>query len=123
MGAADAREPTKEEYHSVVVVGAGVAGLQAARQLLPSFPDILVIEASHRIGGRIKQVIGAPLFQGHLWSRDRGQACALSVLDCVPRRDVISCGKSLPLVCMPMRRVLPCNLRAVWYQKRALPHE
>ena len=47
-----------EEYHSVVVVGAGVAGLQAARQLLPSFPDLLVLEASHRIGGRVKQVSG-----------------------------------------------------------------
>jgi len=39
-----------------VVVGAGVAGLQAARQLLPGFPDLLVLEASHRIGGRVKQV-------------------------------------------------------------------
>ena len=45
-----------DEYHSVVVIGAGVAGLQAARQLLPGFPDLLVLEASHRIGGRIKQV-------------------------------------------------------------------
>ena len=61
MGAADGREAEKEAYHSVVVVGAGVAGLQAARQLLPSFPDLLVIEASHRIGGRVKQVIGATL--------------------------------------------------------------
>ena len=56
MGGDDANQPGREEYHSVVVVGAGVAGLQAARQLLRSFPDLLVLEASERIGGRIKQV-------------------------------------------------------------------
>ena len=43
-------------YHSVVIVGAGVAGLNAARQLLAAFPDLLVLEAADRIGGRIKQV-------------------------------------------------------------------
>lgn len=46
-------------YHSVVIVGAGVAGLNAARQLLPAFPDLLVLEAADRIGGRIKQVCKA----------------------------------------------------------------
>ncbi len=49
-------QQSDEEYHSIVVVGAGVAGLQAARQLLPGFPDLIVLEASHRIGGRVKQV-------------------------------------------------------------------
>lgn len=51
-----ATSPVDTVYHSVVVIGAGVAGLAAARQLLPVFPDLLVLEAAERIGGRIKQV-------------------------------------------------------------------
>ncbi|KAK9804891.1 hypothetical protein WJX72_010512 [[Myrmecia] bisecta] len=45
-------------YHSVVVVGAGVAGLYTAKLLQLQYPDLLVVEASHRIGGRIQQVEG-----------------------------------------------------------------
>ena len=43
-------------YHSLVIVGAGAAGLYAAQLLRPQFPDLLVVEAQDRIGGRIKQV-------------------------------------------------------------------
>ena len=64
-------------YHSVVIVGAGVAGLQAARELLPSFPDLLVLEASDRVGGRIKQVTRAPSahFTGSTGSRPNALCC------------------------------------------------
>eukprot|EP00891_Asterochloris_glomerata_P008389 jgi/Astpho2/8389/e_gw1.00122.39.1_t len=41
--------------HSVVIVGAGFAGLQAARLLKPACPDLLVLEAADTIGGRVKQ--------------------------------------------------------------------
>ena len=41
---------------SVAVIGAGLAGLQAARDLKTRFPDILVLEASDCVGGRIQQV-------------------------------------------------------------------
>lgn len=44
------------KYHTVIVAGAGIAGLAAARALLPSFPDLLVVEASDHLGGRIEQV-------------------------------------------------------------------
>ncbi|HEY2215547.1 MAG TPA: FAD-dependent oxidoreductase, partial [Acidimicrobiales bacterium] len=36
----------------VVVIGAGFAGLSAARQLARQGVDVLVIEALHRVGGR-----------------------------------------------------------------------
>lgn len=42
-------------HHSVVIVGAGLAGLYAARLLRPAFSDLLVVEASPSPGGRIKQ--------------------------------------------------------------------
>ena len=48
--------PIDEEVCSVVVVGAGLSGLQAARTLSQQFPDIVVVEASSHTGGRIRQV-------------------------------------------------------------------
>ncbi|KAG1670019.1 hypothetical protein FOA52_011175 [Chlamydomonas sp. UWO 241] len=47
-----------EEYHSVVVIGAGAAGLYAAQLLRGRYPDVVVVEAQPRIGGRIKQEHG-----------------------------------------------------------------
>ena len=43
-------------FHSVVVVGAGLAGLSAAFQLQPLCPNLLLLEASDRIGGRVQHV-------------------------------------------------------------------
>ena len=45
-----------EEPRSVVVIGAGLSGLQAANRLSQHFPDIVVLEASSQISGRIRQV-------------------------------------------------------------------
>jgi monoamine oxidase len=45
-----------ESYHSVVIVGAGLSGLYAAQQLRHHYPDVLVVEASDHIGGRVQQV-------------------------------------------------------------------
>ncbi|GBG78364.1 hypothetical protein CBR_g26393 [Chara braunii] len=48
------------EYHDVVVIGAGIAGLEAARSLRKLDPSIsvLVVEASDRIGGRVEHIDG-----------------------------------------------------------------
>lgn len=44
-----------------MVVGAGIAGLTAARLLSDEGVDVEVFEASDRIGGRIKQMYVYPL--------------------------------------------------------------
>jgi monoamine oxidase len=43
------------ESNSVVVVGAGLAGLYAAKLLQPHFKDVLVLEATDTPGGRVRQ--------------------------------------------------------------------
>ena len=42
--------------HDVVVLGAGLAGLSAARDLAAGGADVLVLEARSRVGGRVEQV-------------------------------------------------------------------
>lgn len=60
--------PTPEPSR-VVVVGAGIAGLSAARALQSSGVEVVVLEARDRIGGRIftDNVAGAPVDLGAAW--------------------------------------------------------
>jgi len=41
------------EHHDVVVVGAGLAGLRCAVDLASAGADVVVLEARHRVGGRV----------------------------------------------------------------------
>lgn len=63
----------------VVVIGAGFAGLTAARELQTAGIDYVVLEATNRIGGRAytEERMGRPLelgatwvhwFQAHIWT-------------------------------------------------------
>ena len=44
------------QVFSVVVVGAGVAGLVSARELSKHFADVLLVEAGPNTGGRVQEV-------------------------------------------------------------------
>lgn len=72
------------EYHDVVVVGAGLAGLNAARTLLEAWSAadagavspssrsrVLVLEARDRIGGRVltADIGGGHIDLGAAWMR------------------------------------------------------
>jgi monoamine oxidase len=43
--------------HDVIVLGAGLAGLSAARDLANGGVDVLVLEARERVGGRVEQAV------------------------------------------------------------------
>ncbi|MFM7204544.1 MAG: flavin monoamine oxidase family protein [Myxococcota bacterium] len=50
----DTTPPALDTTHDVVVVGAGSAGLYAAKTLIEQGYEVLLIEAKDRIGGRVK---------------------------------------------------------------------
>lgn len=58
-----------QKTHDVIVIGAGVAGLEAAHQLDSEGMDVVVLEAQDRIGGRVHTVNhdGTALDLGGSW--------------------------------------------------------
>ncbi|EIE19221.1 amine oxidase [Coccomyxa subellipsoidea C-169] len=60
-------ESTGASFHSIVVIGAGLSGLQAANKLVEKYPDLLLVEASSRLGGRVQQAIFAVHSIGGAW--------------------------------------------------------
>ena len=62
--------PARAADLDVVIVGAGVAGLAAARTLMAAHKNVLVVEARERIGGRAvtdSTTFGFPFDQGAQW--------------------------------------------------------
>ena len=59
----------KNGRFDVIVIGAGISGLAAANRLVERGYDVLVVEATERIGGRIRtdRSLGAPFEVGAGW--------------------------------------------------------
>ena len=53
----------------VIVIGAGLAGLSAARELTHAGADVVVLEARDRVGGRVEGGVieGHPIELGGTW--------------------------------------------------------
>lgn len=69
-GTAEAKEMTSLNQPQVIVIGSGLAGLAAAKQLQTQGLDVLVLEARDRIGGRLwtsQKWPGTPLDLGASW--------------------------------------------------------
>jgi monoamine oxidase len=62
-------QPSANRQVDVVVVGAGFAGMMAARSLVRSGKKVVVLEARDRVGGRVKPAMlaGHPIDGGGMW--------------------------------------------------------
>lgn len=79
------------QSNSVVVVGAGLAGLFAAKLLQPHYKDVLVLEATDRPGGRVRQA-GFSIADLIFNTTSQKQHCESTVMSAGGRGGAMACG-------------------------------
>ncbi|MCA1241707.1 FAD-dependent oxidoreductase [Stappia stellulata] len=69
LGPSPARAQAQTREADVIVIGAGIAGLAAARHLVALDYEVILLEATDRIGGRVQtdRSLGAPFEIGAGW--------------------------------------------------------
>jgi monoamine oxidase len=90
---------------SVLVIGAGLAGLAAARRLANAGIRVTIVEARDRIGGRVHTVrtprfstpieLGAEFIHGkpkELWNIVQRENCSSVLLKASDKDGISSCG-------------------------------
>ena len=116
---------TELRGRTVIVIGAGLAGLAAARQLEQHGASVMVVEARDRVGGRVHTVRG--IFEGgqHAsWSGsdrgDRPSSEAAKDVGLKPQRSCVRASVTTVLTPRPGTRVEP---PAIWEEvaKRLKP--
>src|ERR1700675_1303305 len=69
LHAAEVSHQDADKHSDVVIVGAGFAGLSAARTLMRQGKKVVVLEARDRVGGRVKaaKIAGRTVDAGGMW--------------------------------------------------------
>jgi monoamine oxidase len=92
----------------IIVAGAGIAGLTAARELAEEGSDVLLLEASHRIGGRLHSLhvkgIDAPIELG----AEFVHGCPTDLLDLIAEAGLDLEGVEGESYCFNEGKLQPC---------------
>ena len=135
LGALAAREAVEGDDFDVIVIGAGVAGLNAAMTLEMQKRRVLVLEASQRVGGRLQTMeagdlrfdVGATDIGGNYWmTRALGQRLGVNVIDPPPgdtsrMRAAMETGLVMGDTLMPIGDWSQSPLNPLSGRERAMP--
>ncbi len=105
--AADLPAPVDGPVERVVVIGAGIAGLVAARALHLSGVDVVVVEGRDRIGGRTHTIdlAGAAVDLGASWIHDGAGSPTLPLVDALGIERMPASNTGLALGAAVLNRV------------------
>lgn len=73
---------TTKKAKTVVIIGAGMSGLVAAYELAQAGHTVHIVEAQHRVGGRVKTFADEYFYPG-LWSDGKYEKCKVFSSHCM----------------------------------------